>query len=149
VSDPYSPFGALITLLYGLTAAPAAQPRNVVLGQALSMCIAMIFADMDHIAGWIRQALAAAIAIAAMVKLGITHPPAGASALLFSTGEYGWGNMMFMLVGNIMAVLTATIINNMSYKRQYPTFWGFPDIGLFRFVRNNCGFPFQKKTWEV
>mmetsp|Transcript_46717 Transcript_46717/g.69083 ORF Transcript_46717/g.69083 Transcript_46717/m.69083 type:complete len:534 (+) Transcript_46717:254-1855(+) len=37
------PFGALMTLQYGLTAAPASQPRNVVLGQAVAGAISLSF----------------------------------------------------------------------------------------------------------
>ncbi len=60
-----------------------------------------------------------------MVRLGLTHPPAGATAFLFCTREYHWGNMAFLLVANIIAIGTATLINNLSDKRQYPTSWGF------------------------
>ncbi len=118
-----------MTLLYGLTAAPASQPRNVIMGQTISLGISVSIA---YTHGWLplyaRQGLATAIAVAAMVKLGITHPPAGASALLFSSGDYGWMNVGFMLVGNIMAVIASTIINNMSDKRQYPIYWGLGPI---------------------
>jgi hypothetical protein len=46
----------------------------------------------------------------------------GASALLFSSGDYGWMNVAFMLMGIVMAVIASTIINNMSDKRQYPIY---------------------------
>ncbi len=123
-----------MTLLYGLSAAPASQPRNVVLGQAVALVVSVSIAYAhDYLPLYLRQGLATAIAVAAMVKLGITHPPAGASALLFSSGDYGWMNVAFMLVGNIMAVTAAPIINNMSDKRQYPIYWGLqPLLDLFQ-----------------
>lgn len=118
------PFGAFVTLLYGLTAAPASQPWNALLGQTLSISIALVISYADSVEIWIRQSLATAIAVASMVGLGITHPPAGASALIFSSGSLGWGNMAFTLVGNAIAIGMATFLNNVSSKRQYPTFWG-------------------------
>ena len=117
-----------MTLLYGLTAAPASQPRNVLLGQAISLCISVAWSHASIIPVWIRQGLATATAVAAMVKLGVVHPPAGASALLFAAGTYGWLNVAFMLVGNTMAVVAAIIINNMRDKRQYPIYWGLRPI---------------------
>lgn len=122
------PFGAFVTLLYGVTAAPIAQPRNAMLGQILSISIGLVISYLDGIDLYIRQALATALAIGSMAKLGITHPPAGADALLFSSGTYGWANFAFTLVGNLIAIGAATIINNLNQKRQYPTCWGVASI---------------------
>jgi len=119
------PFGALMTLQYGLTAAPASQPPNAILGQAISLAIAIGIASIDGLELWLRQSLATALAITAMVKLGLTHPPAGAAALIFAGGNNSWGNLVMMLVGNCIAIITATLINNFNTKRQYPMAWGF------------------------
>jgi CBS-domain-containing membrane protein len=124
------PFGAYMTLLYGLTAAPAFQPRNALCGQALSLTIAISIGYADSLEIWLRQSLATTLAVASMVKLGWTHPPAGAAALIFSDG-YKWGNMAFMLLGNVIAFLAAALINNMSDKRQYPSFWGLKPVEDF------------------
>jgi CBS-domain-containing membrane protein len=112
-----------MTLLYGLSAAPASQPRNVILGQGLSMAIAICIGYADNLTHWFRQSLATSLSIGAMVKFGVTHPPAGAVALLFSTGKYGWGNLLFIMIGNAIAILAATLINNLSDSRQFPSFW--------------------------
>lgn len=122
------PFGAFVTLLYGVTAAPIAQPRNAMLGQILSISIGLVISYLDGIDLYIRQALATALAIGSMAKLGITHPPAGADALLFSSGTYGWANFAFTLVGNLIAIGADTIINNLNQKRKYPTCWGVASI---------------------
>jgi CBS-domain-containing membrane protein len=113
-----------VTLLYGLTAAPASQPRNAILGQAVSMTISLALSYIDSMEIWMRQSLATAIAVTCMVKLGITHPPAGASALIFSSGLLDWTHMLMMIAGYVIAIVTATLINNMSNKRQYPLYWG-------------------------
>mmetsp|Transcript_1636 Transcript_1636/g.2987 ORF Transcript_1636/g.2987 Transcript_1636/m.2987 type:complete len:305 (+) Transcript_1636:946-1860(+) len=118
------PFGALMTLQYSLTAAPASQPRNAILGQVISLSIALGM-TYTSLATNVRKALATALAIMCMARLGVTHPPAGAAALLFAGGQYSWGHMGIMLAGNILAIFSATLINDMNVKRQYPTFWGF------------------------
>ena len=117
------PFGALMTLQYNLTAAPASQPRNAILGQTISLSVAigMTYTGLDST---MRQALATALAIMLMARLGITHPPAGAAALIFSGGGYGWAHFGIMLAGNVLAIFLASIFNNANQKRQYPTFWG-------------------------
>lgn len=117
-----------MTLLFGLTAAPASQPRNAMLGQIVSLTISILIGKVSYLELWMRQSLATALAVASMAKLGLTHPPAGAAALIYSSGEFGWGNMAFMLVGNLIALLCATVINNWSDKRQFPTYWGVPAL---------------------
>ena len=122
------PFGALMTLQYGLTPAPAAQPRNALYGQTISISIALLVklatATIADTSKWIRIPLATALSIATMTRLGITHPPAGASAALFAANERLDGIYMgLMLFGNIIAVITATLFNNLNAKRQYPIYW--------------------------
>jgi CBS-domain-containing membrane protein len=122
-----------MTLLYGLSAAPASQPRNIVLGQGLSMAIGICIGYADNLENWFRQSLSTSLSIAAMVELGVTHPPAGSVALLFATGQYGWGNLLFIMVGNVIAILAATFINNLSDSRQFPSFWiGMPMPQIFK-----------------
>jgi CBS-domain-containing membrane protein len=112
-----------VTLLYGLTAAPASQPRNAILGQVISLTISLAVSYIDSMEIWMRQSLATSLAVTCMVKLGITHPPAGASALIFSSGLLDWTHMLMMIVGTVIAIVTATLINNISNKRQYPMYW--------------------------
>ena len=127
IDDEYDmelgPFGALMTLQYSLTAAPASQPMNAILGQAISLAIAIGIGSISGMDLWIRQSLATALAIMTMAKLGLTHPPAGAAALIFASGNNSWGNYAMMLVGNCIAIITATLINNFNMRRQYPMTW--------------------------
>ena len=102
----------------------ASQPRNAILGQTISLSIAMGM-TYTRLATNIRRALGTAIAIMCMCRLGVTHPPAGAAALIFTEGGYTWVHMGILLAGNVIAIFSATVINDMNVKRQYPTFWGF------------------------
>jgi CBS-domain-containing membrane protein len=111
-------------LQYGLTAAPASQPRNALVGQTFALVIAQAIGQAENLDPWFQQSLATALAISVMVKLGVTHPPAGAAALLFSTGKFTWEQVAIMLMANVVAVVCAAFFNNLSDRRQYPTFWG-------------------------
>lgn len=124
------PFGAFTTLLYSLTSAPASQPRNAILGQFVSLMIAYGF-GRSNLPAYMQSSFATAISIALLAKMGLTHPPAGAAAMIFSTGNQGLPQVATMLVGNVVAILCGTIFNNLSRKRQYPTFWA-SGIGLIK-----------------
>ena len=102
--------GAFVTLLYGLTAAPAAQPLNAVVGQAMAMVIS-IFVSQSNLDLHYKQSIATGLTIFLMVKLGVTHPPAGASALVYASENFGWGNMAFSLIAVWVAILTASFTN--------------------------------------
>lgn len=120
-----APLGALTTLQYCLTAAPAAQPRNAFFAQVFAILIAIAVGYVPVIPGWFRSALAPAIVIPGMARLGIIHPPAGAAAIIFSSGKFQWEHFGIFLSGVAISIITAVGINNMSDKRQYPTSWYF------------------------
>lgn len=110
--------------MFGLTSAPASQPRTAILGQIYSLSIAYAIGQSAFLPAYWKQSLATSLAIGVMVKTGTTHPPAGAAALLFSTGSQSLRQVLMMLVANVAAILTATFLNNLSGSRQYPTTWG-------------------------
>lgn len=117
------PMGAFICLQFALTQAPAAQPRNCLAGQVLSISIALACSILPFLPIWSKQALGTALALGAMARTGLTHPPAGASAFLFASGQYGMTHLAVLLVANILTIFLGSVINNMSEKRQYPTYY--------------------------
>ena len=121
------PFGALMTLQYGLTAAPASQPRNTILGQAVAGAVSLSFTYIpeDILPIWLRLAVGPAFAITAMVLLGIPHPPAGAHSVMYASGEYSWTLYSLVVLASVISVIPATLVNNLSRKRQYPTYLGY------------------------
>lgn len=44
--------------------------------------------------------------------------------MLFSGGSYTIAQVFVMLMGCVVAILLATLFNNLDSKRQYPTSWG-------------------------
>ncbi|EJK77033.1 hypothetical protein THAOC_01163, partial [Thalassiosira oceanica] len=114
-----------VTLQYGLTSAPAAQPRNVIYGFFVSLSVALLV-NLFVPVGWIRVPFATALAIATMCKMGIPHPPAGAAAATFaSSDKFDGVYFALMLLGTLIAVITAILINNLNDKKQYPTYYAF------------------------
>jgi len=135
------PFGALVTLQYGLTAAPASQPRNIIFGQSVAGAIALAFTYIPNLYPWLRIALAPAVAISVTAKLGIIHPPAGAAAVVLASGNFDWIDYLLILLLNVILLVPAIAINNISQKRQYPTYWGIPWSGsksLFSQLKKNA-----------
>ena len=114
----------MTTLQYNLTAAPASQPRNAIFAQVFALVVTILLGYIPNIPLWFRSALAPAIVIPGMAKLGIIHPPAGAAAIVFSTlKDNKWEQMGVFLAGVAISIITAVGINNMSDRRQYPTSW--------------------------
>lgn len=124
------PFGALATLMYGLSSAPASQPRNAIISQTVTGAISLAFTYIPEtvLPVWVRTAVAPAFAIGCMTKLGVVHPPAGATSILYASGKYNFAFYALVVLSTVISVIPATIINNMSSKRQYPIYWGFGDF---------------------
>lgn len=124
------PFGAMCTLMYGLSAAPASQPMNAVLGQAVAGAVSLAFTYIpEHVLPvWLRTAVGPAFAIGTMVKLGVVHPPAGAHSVLYASGKYNFTFYALVVLSTAISVIPATFVNNLSSKRQYPTYWGFEQL---------------------
>ena len=124
------PFVALATLMYGLSSAPASQPRNAIISQTVTGAISLAFTYIPEtvLPVWVRTAVAPAFAIGCMTKLGVVHPPAGATSILYASGKYNFAFYALVVLSTVISVIPATIINNMSSKRQYPIYWGFGDF---------------------
>ncbi|KAI2497736.1 HPP family [Fragilaria crotonensis] len=127
---PLPPMAALLALQFGLTAAPAAQPNAIILGQLLSIGTALVIAEIptSYLHVWMKQSLACAIAVLLMAKTSIVNPPAAANAFVFADGTWRWTSLVTALVGSIIAILYSVVINNLSEKRQYPSSWGVPEM---------------------
>lgn len=130
-------FAASAVLLYGVPAAPLAQPRNVlgghVLGALVGVTLRIVIAE--HACGgeidclWFSSALSVAATISLMELTGTVHPPGGATAFIAVVGDASIQRLGYLFVllpvlsGAAIMVLVALIVNNLFPTRQYPQFW--------------------------
>ncbi|KAF2824013.1 hypothetical protein CC86DRAFT_328121 [Ophiobolus disseminans] len=127
-------FGASAVLEYNAVRSPLGQPRNALLGHALSALIGVSISklfqyhsDYDSIS-WIAGAMACGIASAVMLLTGTVHPPGGASAVLAATEPavraMGWYFVGLVLWGTTLMVAVGLVVNNI--QRQFPIYWWTP-----------------------
>jgi hypothetical protein len=130
-----APFGALLTLQYSLTAAPASQPRTIMYAQCICLgttllCQHVLMERLAWSSGTVLP-LGVATGVAIMTKLGIAHPPAAAAmvAMLdhYRPGETTFGSSVMaaavLLLANVVAIIASIVVNNLSEQRQYPVYW--------------------------
>lgn len=118
-----APFGASCVLVFGVWNAPLSQPRNIIGGHVVSTFIGLATYQVVGNEPW-AIGLAVGLAIAGMMLTKTTHPPAGADPLVVMLGGYGWSYLVMpVLIGSVVIVFIALIINNMRSNRKYPTFW--------------------------
>jgi CBS-domain-containing membrane protein len=113
-----APFAATCALLFAAPTAPMSQPINVVGGHVLSAAIGIAVANFMPLSLF-SGALAVGLAVAAMMALRITHPPAGATAL--STAMISaWSFLLFpILIGSLALVAIASAYHRL-VGNSYP-----------------------------
>lgn len=115
-----APFGATAVLIFGQPKSPLAQPANVLGGYLLAALIGS--AAMLLFPGiWWAAAAAVGLAIAAMLLLRVTHPPAGAVPLVAFASHFATG-MLFAVVflGGLLLIAIATLHHFIPPRQQYP-----------------------------
>ena len=138
--------GALCTLMYSAPASPLTQPRNVLFGHlaaaVVGAAVNAITADDDDdgvapsggagatrgMPRWVAKAVAPAVAIAALGRMGITHPPAGAVSIIAVSDrtmiELGFRAVYLPVFAMAaLSIAFAAVLNNSNSKRQYPMVW--------------------------
>ena len=120
---PVGPFGAFSTLLFGLTAAPPSQPRNAIYGSVIAGCTGLLLSTFSGNLHILRIPLATSITVSIMGRAGVIHPPAGALAIIMSSGKYHWGTLLSYILTIIPVIAISVVVNNMNEKRKYPQYW--------------------------
>lgn len=121
-------FGASAVLLYGAPQAAFSQPRNLIGGHMLSAAVGVAcYRYLPDIA-IVQEAAAVATAIALMVATHTIHPPGGATALIAVIGSdevhaLGWGYLFPVLVGALLMLAVALVVNNLYERCSYPERW--------------------------
>ena len=116
-------FGASCVLLFGYPDSPFSQPRNIVMGHTLSTVIGLLMLDVAG-AHWWSMALAVALSIGLMMKIGLMHPPAGSNPVIVMTLHPSW---LFAftptLVGALLLVVMGLLLLNLQENKHYPKHW--------------------------
>jgi len=126
-------FAATAVLVFAAPDSPLAQPRNVLVGHALSavlgVAVRIVVADSARAGSEpAAAALSVALSVWAMAAFGVTHPPGGATALIAVVGgdgvrALGWWFVLDVLLGAIILVVVAMVGNNVLPQRGYPRYW--------------------------
>eukprot|EP00592_Proboscia_alata_P015788 CAMPEP_0194401370 /NCGR_PEP_ID=MMETSP0174-20130528/127772_1 /TAXON_ID=216777 /ORGANISM="Proboscia alata, Strain PI-D3" /LENGTH=433 /DNA_ID=CAMNT_0039198071 /DNA_START=572 /DNA_END=1869 /DNA_ORIENTATION=- len=127
ISMLFPPFGALVTCHYGLTGAPASQPRNSFLGLliTLTMATSSTYIPVSILPVWVRIPVITSIGIATTLALGLVHPPAGGVCVVFSqTVVPAWVSMGVLLFGYAEAIFFAMVFINLHGSATFPMYWG-------------------------
>ncbi|MFX3636571.1 MAG: HPP family protein [Candidatus Pristimantibacillus sp.] len=118
-----APFGASCVLAFGVWNAPLSQPRNIIGGHLVSTFVGLAAYHLIGNEPW-AIGLSVGLAIALMMVTKTTHPPAGADPLVVMLGGFGWSYLISpVLIGSVIIVFFALLINNLRSNRKYPTFW--------------------------
>ena len=119
-----APFGATCVLLFALPTAPLAQPRSVIGGHFISALIGILVINLFG-DGLIFIALATGLSIAAMQFLRVVHAPAGANPVLIIMSGINDYTFLFtpVLIGSVLLVAVALIVNNLGAGARWPNYW--------------------------
>ncbi len=120
-------FGASSVLVFGIIQSPLAQPRNLVGGHFLSAIVGVTVYKVFPDILWITAPLAVSLAIVVMQITKTLHPPGGATALIAVIGSDTVKSLGYFYVispvmsGVLIMLAVALVVNNLSFKRSYPT----------------------------
>jgi len=118
-----APFGASCVLAFGVWDAPLSQPRNIIGGHLVSTAVGLLLFHLFGNSFWVI-ALGVGVAIALMHLTRTTHPPAGANPIVVIIAGSSWTFLINpVLIGSLVIVLIALLVNNLDEDRRYPKFW--------------------------
>lgn len=115
-----APFGATAVLVFGQPTSTLAQPANIfggyLVATAIGVCTVAAFPG-----AWWAAAIAVGVAIAMMLMLRVTHPPAGAIPLVASASPLqGPSLFAVVLLGSVSLVALAFLHHRIPPRQQYP-----------------------------
>ena len=115
-----APLGASAVLVFGLPESPLSQPANVLGGHAVAAFLSLA---VDHLAP--RGPLVLAVTVGAIIALlgliRLTHPPAGATALVVMLTHPDWSFLFTpVIAGSLVLVLVAVVVHRLPPRSVYP-----------------------------
>ncbi|MCE1236848.1 MAG: HPP family protein [Hyphomicrobiales bacterium] len=115
-----APFGASAVLVFGVPDSPLSQPANVIGGHGVAALVALL---TDHLlpGGPLNLAATVGGVIALLGLLRLTHPPAGATALVVMLTHPHWSFLAApVLIGAVLLVLVAIATHRVPPRIVYP-----------------------------
>jgi CBS-domain-containing membrane protein len=120
--------GGSTIFLFGLTGAPAAQPRALFGGHLLSALIGVICYQLFDDALWVYL-LAEVITLCILLLTRTVHPPAGANPLIMIQAHAGFSHLILVvLVSVTILAVVAAIWSRLTPGKalHYPLKWNEP-----------------------
>jgi CBS-domain-containing membrane protein len=129
VAPPASPLllaslGGSSVFLFGLTRAPAAQPRALFGGHLSGAFIGIACYQMFGDALWV-YAIAEVLAGSFMLLTKTVHPPAGANPLIMVYGHASWSTLLQPVLVGVLVLSCVAALWSRLYPGlvHYPTAW--------------------------
>lgn len=100
-----------------------AQPRNVVGGHLMAALAAIIVSQFVGPEWWAVTIVAVLTALL-MIVTNTIHPPGGGTAIAAFLGGYSPSELIIsVILGTVIMILAALVVNNAISSRKYPLFW--------------------------
>ena len=116
-------FGSTTLIVLIFYESEFAQPSNIFFGHLLGIIVGIVFNKFFGIS-FITLGLAVGTTVTLMMYLKIIHPPAAANPLIALFADVSLNYIIFpVLVGSIMIVFLAIVMNRFILKRSYPKKW--------------------------